>query len=72
MKEGYYADIAIMKMKSEWMVTKDNIIAKCGWSPFEGYTFRNRVTHTLVNGEVAYENGVINENTRGKELVFER
>ncbi len=72
LKEGYYADIAIMKMKSEWMVTKDNIIAKCGWSPFEGYTFRNRVTHTLVNGEVAYENGVINENTRGKELVFER
>ncbi|MEG1794280.1 MAG: dihydroorotase [Rikenellaceae bacterium] len=69
---GYYADIAIVKMGEKWTVNKGNILSKCGWSPFEDYTFRNKVTHTFVNGSLAYKNGVVDSNIRGKELVFNR
>ncbi|MFI3314635.1 MAG: dihydroorotase [Rikenellaceae bacterium] len=71
-KEGYFADIAIVQKCEPWMVEKSNILYKCGWSPFEGDYFSHKVTHTLVNGVVAYENGVINEQSRGRELRFER
>lgn len=70
LREGYYADIAIITMSEEYEVEKSNILSKCGWSPMEGYTYRNSVSYTLVNGDIVYDNGKINPTVRGRELVF--
>ena len=72
LREGYYADIAIIDPKQPHTVTTDNILSRCGWSPMEGHTYPHTVTHTLVNGVVAYENGTINDSCRGELLLFER
>lgn len=72
LREGYYADIAIINPNQPYTVTTDKILSRCGWSPFEGHTYPHTITHTLVNGVVAYENGTINDNCRGQLLLFER
>jgi dihydroorotase len=71
-KEGYKADLCLVDPDKPWTVSKDNILYKCGWSPFEGTTFRSKVAKTIVNGTIVYDNGVINEDYRGQKLVFER
>lgn len=71
-REGYYADIAIVNAYLPWNVKKENIIAKCGWSPFEGYNFKSRITHTFVNGKLVYHNGKVKEMKVGQRLLFER
>jgi dihydroorotase len=71
-REGYFADLALVDLSSPWRVEKSNILAKCGWSPFEGTTFRSKVTHTLVSGHLAYEEGRFHENIMGKRLLFNR
>lgn len=71
-KEGYFADIAIVNAYLPWNVKKDNILYKCGWSPFEGYTFKSRVTHTFVNGKLAFAHGKVKDNRAGQRLLFER
>jgi dihydroorotase len=71
-KVGYYADLAIVNSGLPWTVKKDNIFAKCGWSPFEDFTFRSRVTHTFVNGELVYYNFKVKDIRRGKRLLFDR
>jgi dihydroorotase len=71
-KVGYYADLAIVNTSSPWNVKKENIIAKCGWSPFEGYSFKSRISHTFVNGELVYHNFKISEKPMGKRLLFNR
>jgi len=71
-KRGFYADLAIVNLNKPWTVNKSNILYKCGWSPFEGQEFKSKVIHTFVNGNHAYNNGTINENNRGKRLLFER
>ena len=71
-KEGYYADLVLVDLDQTWQVNKDNILYKCNWSPFEGYTFSTKVSHTFVNGNLAYENGVFNESVKGKRLEFNR
>jgi dihydroorotase len=71
-KVGYYADLAIVNSGLPWTVNKDNIFAKCGWSPFEDYTFRSRITHTFVNGELVYHNFKVKDIRRGKRLLFDR
>ena len=72
LREGYYADIAIIDPCQPYTVTPNKILSRCGWSPFEGHTYPHTITHTLVNGVVAYENGTINDNCRGQLLLFER
>ena len=72
LREGYYADIVAVDMDSPWQVTKENILYKCGWSPFEGNTFRSRVSHTFVNGHLAYENGSLSDQKNAKRLTFNR
>ena len=72
LREGYYADIAIIDPCQPYTVTPSKILSRCGWSPFEGHTYPHTITHTLVNGVVAYENGTINDNCRGQLLLFER
>jgi dihydroorotase len=69
-REGYYADLVLVDLNSPWTVTKDNILSKCGWSPFEGITFSAKVLKTFVNGNVAYDNGRICDFTPGMRMTF--
>ena len=71
-KEGYFADLVLVDPKKSWKVAKENILYKCGWSPFEGTTFSSTITHTFVNGTLMYEEGYFNEETKGKRLTFNR
>ena len=71
-KEGYFADLVLVDLEKPWEVTKENILYKCGWSPFEGETFNAQITHTFVNGHIAYEFGNFDETQRGMRLNFER
>ena len=71
-REGYYADLVIVDLNESTSVTKENILYKCGWSPFEGETFPSQITHSFVSGNLIYENGVWNESVKGKRLTFER
>ncbi len=72
LREGAYADIAIVDPQSPWRVSKENILYKCGWSPFLGTTFRHRVTHTLINGRIVYCDGMVDSSFRGQALRFAR
>ena len=67
-REGYYADLVLVDMESEWTVRKENILYKCGWSPLEGTQFHSKITHTWVNGHLVYEQGVFNETQKGMAL----
>ena len=71
-KVGFYADLVIVNPGLPWIVKKENILAKCGWSPFEGNTFKSRITHTFVNGELVYQNFKVNDIPVGKRLLFDR
>ena len=71
-REGYKADLVVLDLNAPWEVSKDNILYKCGWSPFEGTTFSSRITHTFVNGKLAYENFKVNEELYGERLTFDR
>jgi dihydroorotase len=71
-KEGYYADLVLIDTNRSQTVTKENVLYKCGWSPFEGTTFSSTITHTFVNGNLMYNEGVINENIKGKRITFNR
>jgi len=71
-REGYKADLCLVDPDNPWTVSKENILYKCGWSPFEGTTFRSRVVKTFVNGTIVYDNGIITENYRGQRLKFDR
>jgi len=71
-KEGFYADLVLIDPNTSWTVTKDNILYKCGWSPFEGTTFSSTITHTFINGNLIYNKGVFNDDIKGKRLTFNR
>ena len=72
LREGYFADLVIVNPNNPWTVTKDNILYKCGWSPFEGTTFRSRISHTFVNGKLVYNNFKVNNVRAAKRLTFTR
>lgn len=69
-REGYFADLTLVDLNSPWTVTKKNLLYKCGWSPLEGTTFKTRVTHTFVNGNLLFENGNFHEFKPGQRLEF--
>ena len=71
-KPGYFADIVLVDMNKPWSVTEDNIFYKCGWSPFEGNTFKSRVSHTFVNGQLVYKNFKFYNVKNGQRLTFDR
>ncbi|NRR90049.1 dihydroorotase [Winogradskyella undariae] len=71
-REGYFADLVIINPQSPWTVNKSNILYKCGWSPFEGNTFKSRITHTFVNGKLVYNNFNILDVKAGERLTFDR
>jgi dihydroorotase len=71
-REGYKADLVLVDANAPWTVSKSNILYKCGWSPFEGRSFRSRVTHTFINGTLAYENLKFPNRTIGERITFNR
>lgn len=71
-KPGYFADLVLVDMNKPWSVTEDNIFYKCGWSPFEGNTFKSRISHTFVNGQLVYKNFKFYDVKNGKRLTFDR
>jgi len=71
-KEGHYADLVLIDLNKPYEVTRDNILYKCRWSPFEGFVFNSSVTHTFLNGKLAYQNGKIDESIKGERLRFNR
>ncbi len=71
-KEGFYADLVLIDINKEQTVTKDTILYKCGWSPFNGIKFSSTITHTFVNGNLMYNEGVFNEDIKGKRITFNR
>ena len=70
-RPGYYADLVLVDPNRRWTVNTDNILYKCGWSPFEGTEFDASVLQTWVNGNLVYDNGQFDENVRGKRLLFD-
>ncbi len=71
-REGYYADLVLVNPNKNFAVSKENILYKCAWSPYEGHTFSHSIEKTFVNGNVVYENGQVNESYRGRRLEFDR
>ena len=71
-REGYKADLVLVDLNAPWTVQKENILYKCGWSPFEGTTFKSRITHTFVNGRLAYKNFKVYDEVFGERLTFDR
>ncbi len=72
LKPGFFADLVILHPDKPWQVTRDNILYKCGWSPFMGFTFRHAVSHTFVNGKLVYHNGRIVPGITGQRLLFDQ
>lgn len=72
LREGYFADMVLVDLNNPWTVSKDNVLYKCGWSPFEGTTFRSKVLTTWVNGNKVYDKGQIIESAIGQRLSFNR
>ena len=70
LRKGYHADVVLIDQDAPWTVEKENILYKCGWSPFEGVTFKSRVTHTWVNGNLVFSQGVFDETHKGMRLTF--
>jgi len=71
-REGFWADLVLVNMNDTYEVKKEKIFYKCGWSPFESYTFKSRIVETMVNGERIYSQGKILSDTIGKKLEFTR
>lgn len=71
-REGYWADLAIVDLNKSTTVAKDNILYQCGWSPLEGHTLSASIEHTFVSGHLAYSQGKFNDSIKGKRLLFNR
>ncbi|MBC3785420.1 dihydroorotase [Spirosoma utsteinense] len=71
-REGYWADLVLVDTNQPTTVSKQNLLYQCGWSPLEGHTFGATVTHTIVSGELVYQNGTFLADRAGKRLVFDR
>ncbi|MFD2742721.1 MULTISPECIES: dihydroorotase [Sphingobacterium] len=71
-REGYWADMVLVDLNKSYTVTKENILSKCKWSPFEGHTFSATIEHTIVSGNVAFSSGKIQEVGSGHRMLFDR
>ncbi len=71
-KEGYKADLVLVDLDDDYTVSKENLLYKCGWSPLEGTKFHSKITHTFVNGFLAFNNGIVSEEKHGERLLFDR
>lgn len=71
-REGYHADLVLVNLKKSNLVSKETLLYKCGWSPFEGHTFKSSIEKTFVNGHLVFNNGTFDESQFGKRLSFNR
>ncbi len=71
-REGYWADLVLIDLNTPHQVTKENILSKCGWSPFEGHSFISSIHSTFISGHLAYHQGILDESFLGERLVFDR
>ena len=72
-REGYFADITILDLDKPYKVSKENILYKCGWSPFEGHDFKSSIFMTIVNGNIAFKDGMVSDNLPfGMQIEFNR
>ncbi|MFZ1658822.1 MAG: dihydroorotase [Flavobacteriales bacterium] len=71
-REGHHADLVLVDLDAPWTVTKQNLLYKCGWSPFEGQKFRSRILRTWVNGQLVYLDGKVDSTVRGMRATFDR
>jgi dihydroorotase len=71
-REGYWADMTLINLNSPWQINKSNIFYQCGWSPFEGSTFKAKVVSTFVSGNLVYENGKLVSGQSGQRMTFNR
>lgn len=71
-KEGYYADLVVVDPNNSWTVSKENLLYKCGWSPFEGHTFKSKISQTILNGQLVYDNDEVLNVKAAKRLTFDR
>ena len=71
-QEGYFADLVLVDMNQPTTIVPQNILYKCGWSPLQGMEMPATITHTFVNGHLAYQNGVFDESCQGMRLQFDR
>jgi len=72
LRPGYFADLVLLDMDTEWVVTKESLLYACGWSPFEGDTFHSRVAGTWVNGNPVWDGTHVNPVVRGQKLIFDK
>jgi dihydroorotase len=71
-REGYFADLCLVDIHKNMQINSSNILSKCGWSPFENETMKGVITHTIINGNLVYDNGVFDESSRGMRIEFNR
>jgi dihydroorotase len=71
-REGYYADLVLVDRNQPYTVMREDVLSKCGWSPFEAITFPARIVTTIVNGHVVFDHGKLDESTTGSRLIFDR
>ena len=71
-REGYHADLVLVDMNVNACISNVNEYSKCGWTPYDGIQVHSKVTHTFVNGNLVFENGVFHEEDRGGRLLFNR
>ena len=69
-REGYFADLVVVNLNKPNTVTKESLLYKCGWSPFEGHTFASSIEKTFVSGHLVYDNGTFDETKKGERLTF--
>ena len=69
-REGYHADLVLVEHHTHKLITHEETFYKCGWTPYDGMALRTQVTHTFVNGNLVYENGMFHEENRGERLLF--
>ena len=71
-REGYFADLVVVDLNASTKVNKESLLYKCGWSPLNGFSFPASITHTMVNGNMVYQNGSLIEPAMGKRILFDR
>ncbi|MBK9641064.1 MAG: dihydroorotase [Saprospiraceae bacterium] len=71
-REGYFADLVLLDLKNKWKVSSENILYKCGWTPFENQIFKSKILKTFVNGNLVYADGIVNDTNKGKRLKFSK
>jgi dihydroorotase len=71
-REGYYADLVLVDLNQSTSVTQESLLYKCGWSPFDGFTFSSKIHTTIVNGNICWADGKVNDSAKGMRLTFNR